>query len=197
MVGAPAGQASPGLDYQPASGTVTFQPGQTSTTVAVVVQGDQLDEPDEYVVVRFGNPTNAVLGGFLGLGFVGITDDDPTPVVVPGSAAVVEGDTGTKVVQVPVTLSSGSAAEVTVAWSTVMVVGAPAGQASPGLDYQAASGTVTFAPGQTSATVAVVVEGDTVAEPDEYVVVLFGEPTNAVMGGFLGLGFVGITDDDA
>ena len=38
--------------------------------------GDLEVESDEYLVVSFRNPTNAVMGGFWGLGFGGITNDD-------------------------------------------------------------------------------------------------------------------------
>lgn len=34
-------------DYVPASGTVTFAPGQTEVRVPVMIKGDALDEPDE------------------------------------------------------------------------------------------------------------------------------------------------------
>lgn len=81
--------------------------------------------------------------------------------------------------QVLVTLSSASDLEVTVAWTTLHVPGAPAGQADPASGYTAASGTVTFAPGQTSATVTIKIAGDTIAEADEYLIVSFHDPTDA------------------
>ena len=59
-----------------------------------------------------------------------------------------------------------------------------------------ASGTVTFAPGQTSQTVAVSVKGDTLNEANEQFLVSFTSPTNATIGGFYGLGPVTITNDD-
>ncbi len=116
---------------------------------------------------------------------------------MPGAAAVAEGNSGTRVVQVPLTLSSAYGLPVTVQWTTEHVASAPAGQADPGTDYVAASGTVTFAPGETSKTVPVTVKGDTTTETDEYIVVAFAHPTNARMGGFWGLGFGVITNDDA
>ena len=70
------GQADPGTDYVPASGTVTFAPGETSKTVPVTVKGDTTAETDEYIVVSFTHPTNARMGGFWGLGFGVITNDD-------------------------------------------------------------------------------------------------------------------------
>ena len=63
-------------------------------------------------------------------------------------------------------------------------------------DFVAGSGTVTFAPGQTEATVSVTVNGDTVKEDDEYIATLFSNATNAHIGGWLGLGFGHIIDDD-
>ena len=86
---------------------------------------------------------------------------------------------------------------MTVSWNTLHLgAGAPPGQADPATDYVAASGTVTFAPGETSKTVPVVVNGDTNVEPDEYVVVSFHDPSQAVMGGTWGLGGLFITNDD-
>ena len=40
-------QPQPGVDFQVASGTVTFAPGETSKTVTMVVYGDTVDEPGQ------------------------------------------------------------------------------------------------------------------------------------------------------
>ena len=71
-----------------------------------------------------------------------------------------------------------------------------AGQAMPGDDYLTASGTVTFAPGETVAYVSVYLVGDTTLEVDEFVLVAFSNAVNATVGGFLGLGGTYITNDD-
>ena len=81
-------------------------------------------------------------------------------------------------------------------WSTFVVPGAPANQADPATDYTATSGTVTFTPGQTSKTVTISVNGDTVPEPDEYIVVAFTNLNHAAIGGFFGVGFGVIVNDD-
>jgi hypothetical protein len=188
--------ALPGVDYEVAGGQVTFAPGETERTVPVTVVGDGVDETDELLVVSFHHPTNALMGGFWGLGFGGITDDDPSPTVLPGEVTVLEGDVGTHVMAVPVTLSGPSARTVTVAWTTVYRSEWGEPGALPGVDYEVAGGQVTFAPGETEQTVPVTVVGDGVDEIDELLVVSFHHPTNALMGGFWGLGFGGITDDD-
>ncbi len=194
--GAVGNQADPATDYTPASGRISFAQGETAKTLRVTVNADTVVEPDEYIVVQFGDPSGATLGGYWGLGFGLITNDDHA-VVVPGTAAMAEGNTGTTALDVPVTLSNASTVAVTAHWRTVFVAGAPGNQADPATDYTPAGGTITFAPGEIAKSVTVVVNGDLAPEPDEYIVVQFGNPTNAGMGGFWGLGFGTITNDDS
>ncbi len=176
-------------DYTAASGTLTFAPGQTAKTVPVVIKGDTTIEPDELVLVAFSNATNATIGGFYGLG-VGTIRNDDRPTVVPGTTLRAEGNSGTRTLDVPVTLSKASNVAVTVQWTTVN------NTATAPSDYTAASGTLTFAPGQTAKTVPVVIKGDTTIEPDELVLVAFSNATNATIGGYYGLGVGTIQDDD-
>jgi chitinase len=177
-------------DYVAASGTTIFVPGQTTGAVRVLVRDDTLDEPDETLLVSFKNPVNATLGGIWGLGIGTITDDDPPPTIVPGQASIIEGNSGTKVLQVPVSLSAPSGQAVTASWITL-----DDSAVSPG-DFTAASATVTFTAGETTKTVAVIVRGDTVKEPNERFFVSFKNPVNATIGGIWGLGFANITNDD-
>jgi hypothetical protein len=53
---------------------------------------------------------------------------------------------------------------------------------------------VTFAPGETSATIAVTIVADTVNEPDESLSVVLSNPSNATIAD--GIGIVTILDDD-
>jgi hypothetical protein len=196
VTGAPGNQADPATDYVPSSGTFTFAPGQTTGSVTIPVNGDVLIEPDEYVVVSFHDPTNATVGGFWGLGFGKILNDDKGPAITPGVGSVLEGNSGTTALQIPVTLSFAYPQAVTVQWTTYVNPGAPGNQADPATDYIPASGTLTFAPGETSKTVTVLVNGDTQVEPDEYLMVAFSHATNGYVAGFWGLGFGVITNDD-
>jgi hypothetical protein len=62
-------------------------------------------------------------------------------------------------------------------------------------DYLAASGTLTFAPGETTKTITIAVIGDATPEPDEaFFVNLGGASTNALLA--KGRGFGTIIDDD-
>lgn len=68
------GTATPGVDYLPASGTLTFAPGTTSLTLSVSVVGDTQVELDETFFLELSNATNATIFDPTGLGTV--RDDD-------------------------------------------------------------------------------------------------------------------------
>jgi hypothetical protein len=130
-----------------------------------------------------------------GNGRVTVTYDpvgDLCTVVLPGSGIVAAPTSGTIDLAVSVTLSTASALPVTVQWATRFIPGLGAnpylGPQAPLSDYTPSSGTVTFAPGDTSALVHIRVNGGS-SSPDEFILVSFSTPTNARMGGFWGLGF--------
>jgi len=64
------GSAVSPSDYTATSGTVTFNPGQTSKTVTVAIKGDLTVEPDENFVVHLSAPTNSAIGDANGLGTI-------------------------------------------------------------------------------------------------------------------------------
>jgi len=76
---------------------------------------------------------------------------------------------------VVVTLSGASNQTVTVDYTTVN------GTANAGSDYAATSGTLEFAPGVTSQTIAVMINSDGVQEPRESIRVVFSNPQHAVL----------------
>jgi hypothetical protein len=197
----PPEAAEPGADYQAARGTVTFEPGAVEATVAITVFGDDLSEGSEWIVVAFSHPRHAVMGGFWGLGF-GVIDDDDPPLIAsaPGTdpATVVEGDAGPQILQMPVTLSQPSTQTVTVDWRTVPFNLEDPPTGTEGVDYLAGAGTVTFPPGATETAIAITVLGDTAPERDESIVVELRNPRNGVLGPIpLGpIGFGVIIDDD-
>jgi hypothetical protein len=171
------GSASAGSDYQAASGVLTFNPGQSSQNVTVLVNGDRLGESNEYFFV---NLTSA--NGADGQGVATIVDDEPR--ISVGAASAVEGNDGTTAMVFTVTLSAASDVPVTVDYTTAD------GAASAGSDYQSASGTLTFAPNETSKTFTVTVNGDRLAEPDEWVNVVLSNAANAVIDGGLNYGTI-------
>jgi hypothetical protein len=159
--GSDYGGAVAGVNYQAASGTVNFAPGQTSQTVTVNVIGNPLyDIPriydlNLYPVTSGGGGGGASGGGgapyATGLGTILSTLPLPSATV---DDVTVQNTASGATAAFTVTLSAGSSVPVTINYATA------AGTATPGDDYQSVSGTLTFAPGQTSQTVNVNVVGD-------------------------------------
>ena len=175
-----------GTDYSSRSSTLTFAPGETSKSFAVPVAGDLVFEGDETFGVALASQVNADLADGAGVGTV--TDDDLTPGLSVDNVSIGEGSSGTTAATFTVSLSNPSAFVSSVDWSTVD------GSATAGVDYVSGTGTVSFAVGQTSRTLAVTVRGDSVDEADESFSVVLANPLGSLIADGTGVG--SITDDD-
>jgi hypothetical protein len=175
-----------GGDYQAKSGTLTFVPGETSKPITVLVNGDRLGEYDEYFVVNLTGATSALLDNNTSYGT--ILDDEPR--IRINSVSIAEGNSGTKLMTFTATLSAAYDQPVTVHYATQDDSATVADN-----DYVATSGTLTFAPGETSKTFTVVIKGDKKREANEsFRVILSGASSNAVIDNAYGWGT--ILDDD-
>lgn len=183
------GSAKAGSDYQAQSGVLTFAPGETTKTITILVKGDREAEfayssQVESFSVNLSNASGAVISYAQTIGW--IVDDDPTIAVI--GTSVVEGNTGSTQLDFSVVLSLAYDVPVTVHYATAD------GTAKAGSDYQASSGSLTFAPGQTSKTLSVSVNGDRLAEPNETFFVNLSNPNNAAITNGQGIG--NIVDDE-
>ena len=184
------GQPTPGSASPAPRFTWTFGDGAAST---LANPSHTYAAPGTYTVTL--TVTNAA--GFTSVSHTVVVP--AAPVISPGIGGVIEGNTGTVTLNVPVTLSHASSTNVTVHFATADT-GAP-GVATAGVDYVPTSGTLTFTPGQTSKTVPITVIGDTVKEPPllygEWILVAFSSATGATIEPrFFGLGIGIIGDDD-
>jgi hypothetical protein len=106
-----------------------------------------------------------------------------------GDAKVTEGGVGasnTAVVQV--TLSAPAVGGESIRWATAD------GNAKASIDYMAASGTITFVAGQTTATIVVSIIGDSLVEGDETFTITLSDPAGLTLG--RATATVTILDDD-
>jgi hypothetical protein len=106
------------------------------------------------------------------------------PSVSVGNVSVAEGNSGTTKLSFPVTLSG------PVTWNVSVGFNTADGTATAPSDYTAANGTLTFAPGETTKTVDVSVNGDTTIEPDETLTVTLTSPANATLSGSTATGTI-------
>ncbi len=114
----------------------------------------------------------------------------PLPTLSVGDASVTEGNSGTQDLAFTVTLSAQATTPVTVAYAT------GDGTAIAGSDYTSASGTLTFAPGQTTEIVDVQVTGDTAIEGNETLTLNLSSPNGATIADGTATGTI-INDDVA
>jgi hypothetical protein len=142
------GTATAGSDYAAASGDLTIPAGQTTRTVTITVLADRLPEPNETFAVNPSGVTKGFLADAVAIGTV--RDDEPR--VAINDVTLQEGNSksGVTLSTFTVRLSAAYDQAVTVSYSTAD------GKANVSdNDYLAASGTLTFAPGETAKTVAV------------------------------------------
>lgn len=183
------GTAIAGSDYTAKNGVLSFAAGETTKTVDVLVTGDTLVESDETFLVQLTAATGGVITTPQATATIRNDDQPPVlPTLSIGNATITEGNSGTVNMTFTVTLSQASASAVTVQYATAD------GTAIAGSDYTAASGTLTFAAGQTSKTITVAVRGDTVAEATETFRLLLSNAAGATIAAGTGTGT--ITDND-
>lgn len=172
-----------GSDYQAVSGTLNFNPGEISKTIEIPIVDDGINEGDEAFKVSLSNPVGVALANESAI--VNITNDDLPPELSINSIEVAEASgTGS----VTVSLSAPSSFPVTVDFATVD------GEAVAGSDYQAQSGTLTFAPGETSKTIAVEIINDSLTELTEAFQVELSNSSRATIVNSAGV--ITVTDDD-
>ena len=192
-----------GDDYEPKSGTLTFEAGETTQTVTVIVNGDETYEgeltQDETVLLEFSNPSGP---GFSTIKLPGepaggtlqpadpayvepdpidhpsgtIRHDDPFPKASIGAPAapVVEGGD----LVFPVTLSDAYHETWRVRYQLLSDSSATRGEDYTAEGYdENAWGIVELAPGQTKASITLKTTDDMVVEDEETVRVQLSAPT--------------------
>ncbi len=178
--------ATIGADFGTPSGTLTWTPGETEKVLSVSVTGDIQMEPDETFVITLSNATNATIADSQAFGT--IVNDEEASISID-DVTVTEGNSGPQNASFTVSLSAERPSTVTVQYATAN------GTATAGSDYTAASGTLTFSPGELTKTLVVTVLGDTASEGTESFVVNLTNPTNTTIQDGQGTGT--IADDDA
>jgi hypothetical protein len=181
------GATSP-AEYTQASGTLTFLDGETSKTITVPIIDDSISEPTKFFFVGLSNPTGGATLGNQSSIQISIGDDDK-PTMSINDVQVTEGNSGTTDAVFTVSLQRPYYSDAHVDFTTV------SGTATSGTDYQPTSGTLTFLKGETTKTITVKINGDTIQEQDETFSVKLSN--NDILGVSKGTGAGTIVDDDA
>ena len=141
-------------DYVSKTGTVSFGPNEVSKTISITIVQDTIDELDETFTIGLSNPTNAAISDNSAT--VTITDDEGTPTLSIANETTSNENPAN--LTATVTLSAVSSRTVIVDYATAN------GTATAAADYTAASGTLSFNPGETTKTLDVTILADIVAQ---------------------------------
>lgn len=203
QVGLAAGTATATSDFTATTPqTLTWNNGESgakSVATPVTIVNDAVYETDETVAVTLSNALRAALGSN---GTLTITDNEAAPSLAIADGSVAEGNSGTTLLPLAVTLTPASgttiARQVTVRYDSANGTATTADG-----DYVAAANqTLTFTCatgvagcGASSQNANVTVNGDVKDEADETITVTLSSASGATLGDATGTGT--ITDDDA
>jgi Ca2+-binding RTX toxin-like protein len=159
-------------------GVVSFAAGETSKTITVNVAGDLVVEGDEAFSVTLSSPSNGTT--LASPSTSGTIRNDDAAVAGPslalsGPASVSEGNTGGTALIYTVTRSGDTSGSSTASWALTGRGSNPA----DALDFVGglASGSVTFAAGETSKTISITIAGDVAVESDEGFTLALSSPS--------------------
>jgi fibro-slime domain-containing protein/uncharacterized repeat protein (TIGR01451 family) len=177
--------ATAGADFVAASGTLEIPAGQIQATTQVSILGDQLGEADEILTISLSAAVNATADQASAQ--VKILDDDLALSVEDVQAT--EGNTGERLkLDFQIKLARAATFPVSVSYATDSLT------AESGVDFEPATGSVTFAVGETRKTVPLTLLGDVEPETSESLTLQLHSPANGRIG--RGEGFGTIIDDD-
>lgn len=154
-------------------GTIQLSPGETSTTIAISLLDDTLDENTETAVFTMSSPTNANLGS-LTTHTMSISDNDTAPTLsfALSAAAIAENSGGSVVLTA--TASTASGLPITIPYSLT-------GTATASTDYSptSATGNITISAGATTGSLTITPTDDSTYESSETIIYTTTTPTNA------------------
>ena len=137
----------------PANSRLTIPAGHTTGTIDIPVKGNALNEADKSFKVSLGSPQHVRLPASP-TAVVTIKNDDPTPRIVAHDLTVAEPSGTSTNANVAVSLSAPSGRQLTATYET------HDGTALAGTNYGKTTGTLTFAPGETTKQVTIPIGDD-------------------------------------
>jgi hypothetical protein len=190
-----------GIDYEAKTGFVTFIPGTTNQSISIIINGDNINEPDEKLIVVLEDSSNSKIDINTGGGV--ILNDDPIPRLIYNNQSILEGDSQTKGISISIQLSNPSSRVITVDYRTQDQT------ALAGIDYESKNGRLMFLPGVVQQFLITQIIGDRFNEPNETFRFLFENPINCSLstdnlvcsilnddGGTIAIDDVAVTEGD-
>ncbi len=181
-----------GVDFTLNPDTLTFAPGETTKNIVLSVVNDSVDEPNNLVTIQLSNATGANISSAGTYHGYTIVDDDNAPanpyVGFAAATSTVLESAGTA--NLEVSLATPATAAVSVGYS---VTGGTA--TDGGTDFTLASGTLSFAAGETVKTIPISITDDTILDAGETITITLAAPVGLQLGS-ISTHTVTITDND-
>ncbi len=148
------GNASAGVDYAAAGGTLSFAPGQTVKNIVVPITDAGAKDPRSFAVT-LSAATNASIGDATGVVTIGSSSAPAVAMPAASAATDIAVSESDGYVDLPVTLAAPGTAAASVNYSTTGVTAHPGTSCSSSADFVTTSGTLNFAAGETTKVVRV------------------------------------------
>jgi hypothetical protein len=175
------GTAASGEDYTTKTGTLNFATGETSKTITVDIQNDSLVESEETFSLKLSNPQGLTIKDDTGVGKIVSEDVYIAPEVSINDISVNETNgTATFTVSLSKTATSGTSVNFATANGTAV----------SGEDYTAKTGTLNFAAGETSKTITVDIQNDSLVESEETFSLKLNNPQGLTIQDDTGVGAI-------
>ncbi|MBO1053901.1 MAG: hypothetical protein HEQ25_18445, partial [Dolichospermum sp. DET73] len=168
------GDTASDTDLTAKTATLTFAPGETTTTFSVQTTPDVLFEGNETFTVSLSNPTNVSIISSTNATAQGtITNDDPAPIFSIATAEASEGNA----INFTVTRTGDAQAQQ----SVTVVTSIATGDTASDTDLTAKTETLTFAQGETTKIFAVQTTPDALFEDQETFTASLSNATNGAI----------------
>ena len=185
--------ATAGSDYTATAGDLTFGDGVTSQSFSVTILDDLTYEGNESFQITLSGASGGAALGTPAIATVTIKENDPVPIAgslqFSGANYAVAEDGGLALITV--TRSGGTFGAVSVGYSS------GGGTATSGSDYTPASGTLSFADGETSQSFNVAILDDLDFEGDETLSLNLSNPVNGATLGTPSSATLTIADNES
>jgi len=179
------GSATEGLDYAAITGSIVFEPGETSKKIVVAISDDKLYELDEEFSILLSSLDNSATFK-NNSATISITNNDPLPTLSISDENVSEAIANGII---EVNLNKPSGVKVTVNYGTID------DSATAPNHYQSVSGSLVFNVGEVSKTFSIPIVDNAVMEEDRSFLVVLSEINGATLAD--GNATVVIRNDDA
>ena len=188
-------------DYQSTSGTVTFNPTETTQTIGVTLNGDTTFEADDTYFVNLSSADNATIADNQGLGTI-VNDDAQGGIFSFSQASYSVGESDGSIT-ITVNRSGDLTGSADIGYATpdnsasfaVVPCSTVDGIASSRCDFTAASGQLTFAATESSKTFTILISQDSIVEGGETFPITLLDPTGGAVFATPSTATVTINDD--